>query len=896
MGGKITSDKMQWELLIKDSEAQREIAKLTQNNKDLEKSNKEVRLEMAKLEAQGKRNSTEWNGLRNVLEKNSTEISNNTKLIKANEAQLGTQNMTMQQLKKRHAELQKELNNTSKALDPTAWANTKAKMDETKDAMDDMTGKTKKSEGVLLSWSSAAKVGVMGALAGIGLKLVSVAADWFSLDKIINSTKQTGDKFDFMMAGMANALDYVRVSLATMDFSNFSKNLQEAYRVASEAAESLDEVFERTNSFKMNNIKVAAEIEDLWERQGNPNLSYEERRIASEKIVALTLQQAEIEKGIAKTVVDAARAMLINRTKLNDKQLQYFVDEYNKNREVIKQAEKLIKLEDEANRQRNIGGSQSAGGDARALSSTKEYNAAVQNLEYFKKSKGEYLSGIKEVADIARGYGRSNDKILSDYVEATVNMINIDVEANLSLRRVNKNINAMNKNIADEALKKQEEISKLTREQQEKGYEDEIKAAEDASGKKLIALKKLYKDGIISQSEYAARSGEIEDELILKKMGINSIYSRSITELENILLSKQLERLEKQKSEFKKLWEEIESKTKKTTADMGQRDDSNISKEIENIEAMYENAANAATKAMEGKESKLRALENAYNTDVAALKDSLDLKMISQEQYEKGVTELSKESWKERFKINSEGTKKVIELIQDALAGAAQISQELQRMELNQLEVKTQKELELYGTTAEKRAEIQRKSEAEKLKIQKKYADIDMGIKIAQSLANGALAIMQAWATLPTPAAIAMTVVIGAITAAQTAAIIAQRNAIKNSSVSGSSSSSGGSRTLIGSGSQSTSGSQYNAPIINVPAARQPVAMTGVKNIQALINEQSSKTPKEFKAMDDIAPTLKELNKYLKDLKETPIHAYTVLDEHNAKQELRNRIKKVGSL
>ena len=145
MAKKLQSDKLQWELSIKDSEAQRNIAALTRANKDYEKSNKEIRLEMARLEAQGKRNTDEYRGLKDVLKQNNTEIALNTKQIKQNESVLGTQGMTMNQLKNRYKELLKEMNNTSRATDPKAWESLKAQLDETRGAMGNLAGGTQKS-------------------------------------------------------------------------------------------------------------------------------------------------------------------------------------------------------------------------------------------------------------------------------------------------------------------------------------------------------------------------------------------------------------------------------------------------------------------------------------------------------------------------------------------------------------------------------------------------------------------------------------------------------------------------------------------------------------------------------------------------------------------------------
>ena len=82
-----------------------------------------------------------------------------------------------------------------------------------------------------------------------------------------------------------------------------------------------------------------------------------------------------------------------------------------------------------------------------------------------------------------------------------------------------------------------------------------------------------------------------------------------------------------------------------------------------------------------------------------------------------------------------------------------------------------------------------------KREIQQKYADIDMGIKLAQAAAAGALGIMVAISQLGALAGPAIAI-ISATTAMQMALIIAQRNAIKNQSTNLSGTSNGKTRSV----------------------------------------------------------------------------------------------------
>lgn len=125
----------------------------------------------------------------------------------------------------------------------------------------------------------------------------------------------------------------------------------------------------------------------------------------------------------------------------------------------------------------------------------------------------------------------------------------------------------------------------------------------------------------------------------------------------------------------------------------------------------------------------------------------------------------------------------------------------LQDAELAKEEANYQKRLTAAGDNAEEREKIEAEHEKKKLDIQKKYADVDMVINIAKTIAAGALAVMQAFAQLGPVAGAVMAAFIGVTTGAEVATIVAQRNAIKNSSVNSSGSSAStntGKRTLTG--------------------------------------------------------------------------------------------------
>jgi TP901 family phage tail tape measure protein len=121
---------------------------------------------------------------------------------------------------------------------------------------------------------------------------------------------------------------------------------------------------------------------------------------------------------------------------------------------------------------------------------------------------------------------------------------------------------------------------------------------------------------------------------------------------------------------------------------------------------------------------------------------------------------------------------------------ASNFSNALKEAETAQLEAQYQRQLTAAGDNAERREQIDAEYEQKKLDLQKKYADVDMAINIAKTVANGAAAVVKALADPGGVAGYILAGLVGVTTAAEIATIIAQRNAIKATSVGGGGSSS----------------------------------------------------------------------------------------------------------
>lgn len=178
------------------------------------------------------------------------------------------------------------------------------------------------------------------------------------------------------------------------------------------------------------------------------------------------------------------------------------------------------------------------------------------------------------------------------------------------------------------------------------------------------------------------------------------------------------------------------------------------------------------------RDSIVAALEND------SFKKEFDLEMQWAEKlHQQGM--LSEEEYQKRkLQLKLDYASKAAEEMSQIADKASNLVNAIQSAETAHAEAEYQAQLTAAGNNAEQREQIETRYEQRKLDIQKKYADADMVINIAKAIAAGALAVMQAFAQLgPVGGAIAA-VLVGATTAAEVATIVAQRNAIKNQSVS----------------------------------------------------------------------------------------------------------------
>lgn len=144
---------------------------------------------------------------------------------------------------------------------------------------------------------------------------------------------------------------------------------------------------------------------------------------------------------------------------------------------------------------------------------------------------------------------------------------------------------------------------------------------------------------------------------------------------------------------------------------------------------------------------------------------------ISESEYQEALKQMKMDSWKEQFDYYNQ-------LFGDAVSA-------LQEAEMANIDAKYDAEIEAARKAGKDTTALENKKANEKLKIEKKYADVDFAIKAAQIIADTVVGITKLWASPGFPAAIPLSVLLGAIGVANLATANAQRQKVKSMTLSG---------------------------------------------------------------------------------------------------------------
>lgn len=215
-------------------------------------------------------------------------------------------------------------------------------------------------------------------------------------------------------------------------------------------------------------------------------------------------------------------------------------------------------------------------------------------------------------------------------------------------------------------------------------------------------------------------------------------------------------------------------------------------KDVQNqIEAEYtakhnEQLAQQADKEKQARQALGFDQQSEYDRQLQQLKQALDNQYITQQEYEQRVQQLKKESFMKQAEYYTNLFSNAVTLLQNA--------------EMANVDAKYDAEIKAAEGNTALQEKLEKKKANEKLKIQKKYADVNFAMQVAQIISNTAVSIMKAYSELGPIAGSVAAALMGVTGAAQLAVANAERQKVKRMTLNGSASgtSSAGSRVASG--------------------------------------------------------------------------------------------------
>lgn len=181
--------------------------------------------------------------------------------------------------------------------------------------------------------------------------------------------------------------------------------------------------------------------------------------------------------------------------------------------------------------------------------------------------------------------------------------------------------------------------------------------------------------------------------------------------------------------------------------------------------------------------------QSEYDQQLEQLQQALDNQYITQEEYEKKVQQMKKESFMKQAQYYTD-------LFSNAVGA-------LQNAEMANVDAKYDAEIKAAEGNTQLQEKLEKKKANEKLKIQKKYADVNFAMQAAQIISNTATSIMKAYSELGPIAGSVAAALMGVTGAAQLAVANAERQKVKRMTLNGSASGTSSAGSRIASGRES---------------------------------------------------------------------------------------------
>ena len=289
-----------------------------------------------------------------------------------------------------------------------------------------------------------------------------------------------------------------------------------------------------------------------------------------------------------------------------------------------------------------------------------------------------------------------------------------------------------------------------------------LRAAEQAHFDQQVAVEQAYQDALAKVME----QGETQQELTLEQQRDQKLEVLKVYYQAALNMAKQNG---EDTAQLEKAYKDVQNQ----------------------IEAEYtakhnEQLAQQADKEKQARQALGFDQQSEYDRQLELLQQALDNQYITQQEYEQRVQQLKKESFAKQAEYYTN-------LFSNAVTS-------LQNAEMANVDAKYDAEIKAAEGNTALQEKLEKKKANEKLKIQKKYADVNFAMQVAQIISNTAVSIMKAYSELGPIAGSVAAALMGVTGAAQLAVANAERQKVKRMTLNGSASgtSSAGSRVASG--------------------------------------------------------------------------------------------------
>ena len=496
---------------------------------DLVVNGDESRMELMNLKTQAAALRKEMQGIKDqtLLGQKKEELNQLELKMEDIRASIGLTGLTMKELQERVNTLKPIL---ARLVPGTAeFTAYQQELNEVSARMNELKGKAQS-----LNDSSGSGGGmiekILGVAGGMGLfELAKTGLNYVmqavgQVKSVIDSTESSSDRWRQTVTGLTWAWDVFKKSLATGDFSNLIKRMDEAITKGREYASVLELIEKRTQSYSVYESQERVKLEELKIAERDLSNSKEQRIQAG--IDALKIEQDLMNRKISIDKQSAANEMSHAQvvTGLGEATIKNYVMQFESNQKLITQSEEYLEA------QRRLIALQTQ--PASYGVSGKSHFEAVEQLN---KVIDQTPQNVKVYSTVVSAMGKLSDEEREKMISSWSQLGKTEQDYTAESSRIKITKSRLEKGIIDDGIKEDQKGSKEGEDLAKKHSEYLIKIQQDLEST-MVALQKNQKERELKQLEldYNEKMSKVKgnsDDEIKLRAAYKELYEQQTTEI-----------------------------------------------------------------------------------------------------------------------------------------------------------------------------------------------------------------------------------------------------------------------------------------------------------------------------------------------------------------------------